>query len=1210
MGYDSTLNGSLEARVLAFDPKMVPLTILKRISEVSKSLDTQLDGATADHWYIPVNADRTPNANVQTKLFAFRTPERVLGTPGVYNFEVSKRDGSDSIEVIGTPVSYLTKVIDSSGDHDGIILPHGITDAVASDFQTILSNKYVALRMGQGEFETRVKLAIGGNQAEAQNELNKLGFWNYTTKAALDATFTVPATMGTTEWVVRESGNEDAGYDASRTTNLTFDAGGKALSVHVAGNGNTSVGRYNIVMIEESIDQTKAIFQLFGIGEWANQFIALEIPGPRPDTDYAKYGVDTSIKAARDIRDGATPLRLRDRIDILVTAQVIARLITRTESEPIVEATRHKASFSDNTVDYYDPKSFYEYSFLFGAPNPKVTIVSKIGDGDAQTQTYDMEFNASGADTEAKGYFTLKSSVTSDPLHNKIIGFDDVGDTGPFKIQVEGRTYEKLTPNGTGEIGAMAAQETKLTATGENLLWALNDTKSVIVKNNELLTELSSEPIASFSTGTGGNIQTPTGVYDPKNTMTYTFNAAANSLQVVTFETGTRTVQNYDLSIVEGTASSTYPKKGLLYAVSATGSTGHLNNKFIDVELISATNFLLAYGNTKAVANTEAIRLKNRSNAGYKYSYWTHERLRDFTDMDKRLIEKLRDLSTTEQTYYEVEDWDIAKNAVAKQATGLVMLADDRFYESRFLNNADGFFDTKDYYKFEIQTLQDSKVDYIEIKHYKDSTVSSTLRGRIRMLDDTSPTEGAFVILKGVKADGTEDTGTGSAELKDLFENSVLSIKINIDNQIMLGYNKGNNLATVKAAAKAQLTTKMTGLSQYTPNMISEHIARQQHFVPYILSGDPTRTFTDNYGLASATELSTHSSGAGFQIDNEQMTFRFTPGATDLSLGPKGRSNIYRATVKLRPATIPGLDVVNSGDEELGTDITDFMIQPLQVDSKERMIFKFHKPTDTSSVAESASKFTTAGWKKLMLDDYQAVEIGTGGNILQYKWVHGSSVADATTKLNKSPFFNGSHYWGATSKRRESLNILTGWIQPSGPPPLGGYPAHKREYTLSQVSGSSTSGDQGLFEITEPNSSRPINLTFRKIPNYEGKPAVQNPPGYNYTLQAEQNGDTIGMYELTPKDMPTPEGGITQYALGVTGMGAMNGFVIFISNKPSKDASAPENSVAGRWKMIWVKPKDGDEFSKMVRQFLQADEATGSEWHFRDRNYNLILKVS
>ena len=1258
VGYtsDSLINAQAN-RKTGFDPKMVPLAILRNSHAVSESLDTQLKNIVATgiddatDWYIPVNTDRTVNTDITHKNFAFRTPEGMTQsypprypaiTPikDVNDFVVAKRlNGNFTAVDTTTKLTYLTKVINDGGAADGVILPHGITGN--GDFNTVLSNQYVALRMGQGEFETRVKLFVADNQADAQNGLNALTSWNYATKASLDATPDVPKAMGVgttpTTWVTRAANLPAIGYDSATTTNLIFDATGTGLSVDISIDGTSKApGRYNIVMIQEDNTSTTAIFQLFGIGDWANYFIVLTKPGTGP-TDYAKYGVASTITGARDMHNHTTAaerLVLRKQVDITESGKVFATLSARTATGPIVEATRNRLSFVDGVeTDYYDPKSVYEYTFVQNGDFPQVTITTKVEVGDAKIETYDMEFNNStGVNTESAGYFKLVKAGATE--NGKTIGFQDVTTTAdvPFKIQVQGRSYIKLTAANDTEIGVANAQ-----ALQWDNVWALNNDKAMVEKPKTTLTKLSEEPIASFATGTGVNIQTPTGVYDPKNTMTYTFNADAQTLQVITLVAGTsRTVQNYNVSVVSDNATD----NTMLYAKEAKAplSTGtlHLKDKFLNITVTydptptvsGDEKFIIANADTTTAAIDEALRLTGRK-ATYKYSYWTHERLRSFTDMDKRLIERLRDISTTEQTYYEVQDWDIAKNAVAKKATGLVMLADDRFYGNRFPTDKDGFFDTKDYYKFEIQTLKDNKVDYIEINHYKGTPTAAlvgTLKARIRMLDDTSPTEGTFVILKGVKADGTEDTGTGTSELKTIFENSVLSININTDNQIMLGYSKGDGLLEGDTGemkkAKNQLTTKMAGLSQYTPNMISEHIARQQHFVPYILSADPTRTFTDKYGLARPTAISTDNSGAGFNINSKQMTFRFTPGTKDVNLGPKGRSNIYRATVKLRTATIPELDVVNAGLEEVGTDETDFMIQPLQVDSKERMIFKFHKPTATGdNIAVSGSAFTTAGWKKLMLDDYQAVEIGTGGNVLQYKWVHGDSIADATTKLNKQAFFNGSHYWGATTERRKSLDTLTAWQTPTSAeiaavngPSSRPVPVWKKDYTLyhhrynqpdsGSDSHSGKGGDQDFFKITEPNSSASITLTFRKVPNYEGEGAHYPPKGYNYTLQATQNGDPIGMYELTPKDMPSPNGGITQYALGVTGMGAMNGYVIFIGNKASISASSPDvaNNI---WKMMWVKPKDGDEFTKMVRQFLQADSATGNTWQYSTRTSNL-----
>ena len=1253
VGYARSYTGSGSApqnRSGSKDPKLVKLSILKAEPKVSI---TATAGLEANDWYIPVDEKRKalPGGEKATD-FAFRTPQKTAPSGkavAVHDFEMSSRDVTTPTTANGrvkiSHVKYLTKVIDSTDEFNGIVLPHGIgqfsnPDAPSSIFKTEISNKYVAIQVGRLESEKRVKLAYGDTELLAKQKLLSLEYWNYVPASVLTAQPTIVKNMiaaikNQGAWVHKAGNTADVpAYGSGKTTNFIFADDAKTLRIDNIADGKTVTESYDILMIEETIGGTAktGLFQLEGHGVSDNKFMAIALSEEAATGDVkqtARYAIAATIQDAKNALTAQTHPNLYRQIEITKTGKSVANLIRRSadvagKPNPIVEYTRH----TDGT-DYYDPKSTYEYQFIFG---PKVIITTISNEAPPVSHTYDMGIYSAITDYSAdEGYYTLTSPTGGEgPDNGQVLGVKGADGTAAFQIQVSGRKYSKLDKPGgenlTGTVIPKFVNEGEIATTGKgqrhywNLINTVNNGKNTIVKENATLTTLSAEPLASFAKGTGVEIQTPNGVYDPDNTMTYTFNADAETLQVITFINTARTVQNYNISIVENNLNKT-----LLYAESAkVKGTGAfpLDKQFIDVEIINEANFLIAYGDTKVAANSEARKLKNRASA-YKYSYWTHERLRDFTSMDKRLIEKLRDISTTEQTYYEVEDWDIAKNAVAKTATGLVMMADERFFKnggaSRYANAKDGFFNAKDYYKFTIETLTtgDKKVDYIEINHYQGADVlKSTLKARIRMLADTSTTEGTFVILKGVKADGLEETTMGT-ELKNIFENSVLSIKINTDNQIMLGYSKASGILDAEmAAAKAQLATKMGGLSQYTPNMISEHTARQQHFVPYILSSNPTRTFVNAYGITKETVATTDPSGAGFKVGNSQMTFMFNKSGT--ATGVDTANRIYNAKIHTKSVSVLDEPNPSSGNEDRGDNTTDFMIQPLQVDSKERMIFKFHKPTDTGTATASDSLLTKdTAWKNLLLNSYQAVEIGTGGNLLQYKWVHGDSVADVTTKLNKQAFFNGSHYWGATTARRVGLDKLTAWQTPtqaqidavnaSDSKPL---PAWKKQYTLyhhkfdqpssGSASHSGTSNDQDLFLITEPNSSANVTLTFRKVPNYEGTGAHYPPKGYNYTLQLVQNGDTIGMYEVTPKDIPSQGDGSRKYALGVTGIGAMNGYVIFMSNDEFKTTATTD-----KWRMIWVNPKDGDQFGDMVEQFLHNKNATGTTWLYSRKTINL-----
>ena len=782
-----------------------------------------------------------------------------------------------------------------------------------------------------------------------------------------------------------------------------------------------------------------------------------------------------------------------------------------------------------------------------------------------------------GGDTsDSEGYFSLIGSSTSHPEHGKMIGFKDVGSTGAFKIQVAGRKYTKLTIPGTGVVpNTLSGQRDAW-----NTLWALNVDKNTVILPKDLLIELSEEPIGAISTGTSDQI--PNGIYDPRNTMTYTFNAEANTLQLITMANGVRSTHNYNLSIIEGVSyndPNTYPKTGLFYAVAVTSDTGSvLDQKFIDVTLLNANQFIITYETTKGDTKRKTTALENRKTT-YKYSYWTHERLSILSDMDKRLIEKLRDLSTTPQSYFTVDGKDINAGTTSQTKTGLAMLADSRFFKtgngtSRF-NNREGYFAKDDYYVFRFNTLITDRVDSLRIEHFRNGRNEGDLQTRIRMLEYISPNEGTFVILKGTAPNGTEDTTTTIGELKDLFENTVFSIKINSDNQIMLGYGKSSvSLADAARLAKADLVSRATDMRQYTPHIVSEHIAQQEHFVPYILSGDIYRTFVGEDGKEKRA-TGNYNKGTQFFAAGNQLSLKFLEGGKvtkkswedgndPLPFG--GSPDTYFAFIRLKPETsvdwgatgtggLPGGTWPNEDGSTTGSGGSPgssggydkngmkLLVQTIHSSGKDPIIFRLHNPAqvrNTSPTVANNAITTTSHWSNVIFNNYHTMALGTGANLLQHKWAYGETKEKATQNLSAIPFYNGSFSWSSSQHRRKEFAGFIG-----------------KTYYMANIHGNSY---QTIGDFTEP-GTRHMSVFPKQV----------TANGINiYVIDIEYRGDGGTVISKTTSQIflkDVSNSGTLTFAVG--GYGKLSG--TFMSFKISGNEG----------RMIFFKPKSGLDFQRI-----------------------------
>ncbi|MDK2819141.1 MAG: hypothetical protein KFW21_06815, partial [Spirochaetota bacterium] len=1156
VGYASSMAYAKDNRRLALDPKLLPLDILKNDPKVSKSLDDQLSGGKgATDWYLPVDENREILTDVGTINFAFRTPLRTAATTGVgtasvavYDFDMTLRDAANPKNATGTRAAYLTKVIADIGRDDGIINAHGVNESV---FKAIISNKYVAIKYGTGSDETKVKLAIGDTAASAQLNLNSLQYWNYVPKFVLDANPRVIQNLSTKgTWVFKTGNNTTVPtYNAANTKDYEFAGDGSFITIHNVVASVTNSVTYGIQMIEDT-DANIGLFQVNGFGEDNRKFMIIDNTVAGNDT--ARYAIGNTITGAKTALAAQTHPNLYRKQSIISVGRIFSALAGR---DIIVERTYNVPGL----IFYYNSKSVYEYRFSYNSSGGAQVSITTITKSRNETHNYEMFILEDTSTSE--GYFTLIAA--GNPEHNKIIGIKadrpEYLSTGQFKIQVEGRDRIKLSShvNKAQLIGNIADQKS---------WWVFivnaNDEKSTVFKEKDVVLKLQSlGAIGSFSVGT--TLDTPSGVFDPNNNIVYNFNGNGLTLQAIVAINGVKSYFNYDLSVVEevssgGTIDNT---KGVLVAEGSdiSSESSFLHNKFIDVDILDDDRYIITYGNSVALAKARTTALKNRATT-YPYSYWTHEKLPNI-DMQNRVIDTMRELSLEYRDVVEVTDWDITKPLKTTPRNGLVLLSDKRFYKNNGIGTSrvkgEGYYDLKDYYYFQVIADTSTKTSSWVMKQALTNNTGvifvTDMYQRIKTLEYESPTKGTFLLLKGISAAGGTEL-SGNAEMRELFENAVLSVNVDKDQQMIIGYAKPASasradIETAIVAAKADRDARLSDIRQYTPNLVGEYIARQQHFVPFIISGNIFRTFVGENHLEAVTP---GTDATNFNFNGKQLSVRFLAGNDN----EFGGTNNFHALVKLKLNS--QLNIAGSVAEDSGTDETKLLLQSLRVNGKETMVFKFHRPNTLSTAL-----VTDSSWSNLIFNKYQAIRIGTGANLLQHKWAYADSILKAQSLAESLPFYNGAYAWTSSTERRNHINSF---VKPNF------FYQVKKVTTAHQNFTSFTSSGTVFLELVHFKSG---NRTFMTVKEFTGaNTMIPNPFTYEILLKDAANGGVI--------------------SFGVEGFGPMNGVFLFFNT------SDVNNS-----KLLIFKPKSGEEFTSAAASFLHGNTAVGPSFLFSTKSKNI-----
>ena len=1027
-----TMAGAKGNRDVTIDPKIVSLSILKNIPNVSKSLNEQL--TVRDDWYIPVDEKRKALDNVDAVNFAFRTPVPAGEVLNVYDFQVSLRTTGAPTTATGAAAKYLTKVIKDGGTSDGVVLPYG---APYATFATILSNQYVALRYGTVENENKVKLAIGTTEAEAEKNLNALTFWNYVPKSVLEARPTIITNLASTTttlhndiiWVYTANAGIPE-YVSGNTRDLTFSEDGK-LSIKNTADGKTDIESYDTLMVDEIIgtDAKTGIFQLVGYGASDRKFMAVRITVGTPSDGFsgvtARYGIGNTTALAKTAlgEDGgrANMYRLPD------TTKSAGRVFGRLNGRTIVEAT-----FKDPTY-YYDPKDVHEYTFSLNSKGlPQVIITSRTKDG-TKTFSYEMELSTPAADSDPldEGYYALNGPGGDD--HGAIMGISEreVDEADYFKIQVGNRKYGKLvTPTG----GLTAGTDIPNTVTGQKLNWgkiyALNIKEDQVVKPTTVLTKLQSlGAIASMATATviEGVANAPIGNYDEKNTETYNFSVGAHTLQVIKASGSSKSYYNYNVSIVEG---DTTGKIGVLYAVgsdanSITGTSPY-HEKFIKVNLLDDDRFIFAKDTTVALANTKNSALAGRQDK-YKYSYWTHEKL-DKVDVDQSIYANLAiigaDRSIIPYTINSIE----STPAAAVNYGGFAFLADTRFH--RTLTGGEGsplgvsrvklfptgtagitpittesqgkYFDANDTY---ILTMSNPATKEITItkKGTSGTTPNNTaIKFYMKVLASTDINKS---VVQFIKQGPQRET---HKELYDLFENKIVALDLG------KGLNsEGIKLGIVNPPANITPTTMNQAISDARTDrnnrtyhtMIHQSQAMEQYRVLKNSAAENNISISMNaQGIEAVVKdnnIVTGTSGnGGGNNTSRQVVFNFAPEqGADNYLGP--RNNYYNVELAYRRGTFGSNAPVNNRASK-----SVFRVHILQ-NIALTTIFKLHSPFyKTADNGDRPFSTKGTGEYKWATEKYHAIQSGTKANVFRMKHAVADTQIEVLNKIQTQPFFN------------------------------------------------------------------------------------------------------------------------------------------------------------------------------------------------------------
>lgn len=1161
LGYDRrTIAYAKSNRDTGKDPKILPLDILRNDPKVSKSLNDQLSGGTgATDWYLPVDENREIVTDVSAVNFAFRTPLRTAANTGVgtasvavYDFDMTLRDAANPKNATGTKAAYLTKVMADFGSYDGVVQAHGINESV---FKAIISNKYVAIKYGIGSDETKVKLAIADTESEAMVQLNSLQYWNYVPKFVLDATPRVIQNLSTKgTWVFKTGNNATVPtYNAANTKDYEFARDGSFMTIHNVVASVTNSVTYGIQMIEDT-SEFFGLFQLVGFGSDNGKFMIIDnTVALDANNAKAKYALGDTIARTKAKLNTVLHPNLYRKQSIVSIGQVFPALAGR---DIIVERTYNEPGL----IFYYDSKSVYEYKFSYNSIGGAQVSITTITKSRNETHNYEMFILEDTSITE--GYFTL--TATGNPEHNKIIGIKADSEvelkSGQFKIQVEGRDRIKLSShvNNAQLIGNIANQKSWWTHIVNS-----NHDKSTVFKEKDVVLKLQSlGAIGTFSVGTTRD--TPSGVFDPNNNIVYNFNGNGLTLQTIVAINGVKSYFNYDLSVVEdvSTGGIIDNKKGVLIAQGSDtlSESSFLHDQFIDIDMIDDDRFIITYNTTLTTVKARTTALKNRATT-FPYSYWTHEKLPNI-DMQNRVVDTMRELSLEFRDVIEVTDWDITKPLKITSRNGLVLLSDKRFFKNDGIGTSrvqgEGYYDLKDYYYFKVNPDTSTKISSWLVKQSITNSDGSTIvitdmDQRIKTLEYESPTKGTFLLLKGVSASGGAEL-SGNAEMRELFENAVLSVNVDKDQQMIIGYAKPASasradIETAMVAAKADRDARLSDIRQYTPNLVGEYIARQQHFVPYILSGNAFRTFVGADGVEAITP---GTDVTNFNFNGKQLSVNFLAGNNN----QYGGTNNFHTTVKLKLNS--QLNIEGTA-ESSGTDDTKLLLQSLRVDGKETMIFKFHRP-DTITTALVTDSF----WSNLVFNKYHAIKIGTGANLFQHKWAYSDSIVKAQSIVASLPFYNGSYSWISSAKKREYINRFL--------LPTGNFYQIKKVATAHQNFTSFTSSGTAFLELVPFKSGNRYFITVKEFTG--ANTMIPNP--FTYEMVLKDASDTSG-----------------KIAFGVEGFGPMNGLFIFFNTGDSNNS-----------KMMLLKPGYGQQFNNAVNQFLHDSGSTG-EFLFRDKSRNV-----
>ncbi|MGL4676977.1 MAG: hypothetical protein ACRCWI_04855 [Brevinema sp.] len=1010
------------------DPKMVPLRYLRNTPEVLDTIYNQI-GDTENEWYIPVDANRAPLPDLGEQNFAFRIPQRTAVTgvnSAVYDFRYGIRTGLTTVG--SSKANMLTKIIRNDGANDGVLLPHTF------NFSR-LSNKYVALRYGMRENETKVKMAVADTEAEAIQQLNTLSYWNYVQKTTLEAQARVISNMaisGTTRhtWVQFASTVTNPSYSAGDTIDWTFDEARLVLTIYTVVASTTNADTYRLQTIKDEATH-KGVFLIVGAGNLGQKFIALDNSTAVNATNTKAWlGVGDTITDAIRNRDTAnsTSRYALFRKDTILSVGVVMSYMINHFTAGDASALQFTVS---NFVRGVNLKDSFEYKYYMDRGDARVRITTRTK-GVARTDDYlaSQLPNPSGVDPNWYGFYRISGPGID---NGQILGIRLVSSnlTYTHAAVISGRTKAEMNQPGTGTIpNTVAGVHAVLSATNVEYPVGYYEPNHPLYSYNVL----------NMLSTMGDIVELSGGKFNPVAYRRYTFNAAANSLVIISKNGLNETREEYNimLNVDTNAMGATTSERAVFYLQNLNGTfpaaphmaialikDGNSLNPNVDYRAI-----LVVDQNPKPSYDSVTTILGTATSS--PYSYWTHEKFSSVNIVHDRL----KDLETLAKpkAIWSTSDGTLNGTLSTKTYSNLVFLADDRLFKnngtgtSRIkkgnagLENKGGYFEPKDTYVWKFGFAYDAIEIQQNLTNASGTIQTTSQHFTAKVLESTDN----LVVIQLIQSTGS------NRELQTLFGNMVLAIDLGSrrerSDNVKIGYARpaGATKAQMTAAitaAKADLQAQLNGLLKYTPNVISQAQAYEQHrsLMNIGKSGMTTRMFTDSVGQETvAPEFSYSAQQIGGTVDVGNNNAYGNNTAFHFILGLKAHSD--------QNNTRPGHD-----SERYPTTRVGFMINVVQTDGLDTMIFRFHRPNDTSHALVS-----TTGWSNLMFNKYHAIQAGRGAFLGELKWVYADTPEEARVKLALQPFYNNSYEWIAPKARREFMGSLIAarddvWVQRSFP---------------------------------------------------------------------------------------------------------------------------------------------------------------------------------